>query len=246
MKKTVEIWYLYHSGFAVKLNKKLLIFDYFSNQAANNGPSLYNGVFNPDDFKDHEVFIFASHRHHDHFNPIILEWMNQYPNIRLILSSDIIGYKPHPNILVAQPEKKYAFNNMYIETFTSTDEGTAFLVKTDETCLFHAGDLHWWHWEGEPHSFNKQMESQFKAQIQKLSEHSVDIAFLVVDPRQEKHSLLGLNWFLKEIKCTHVFPMHFSDDYSIMDTILKFKESAQYRANIHLIDKRGQRFLIEL
>lgn len=246
MKKTVEIWYLYHSGFAVKSCGKLFIFDYFSNKAANNGPVLYNGIFSPDEFKDTDVYFFVSHRHHDHYNPVIFDWMKQNPNIRAIISSDVRGYRPCSSIYVAEPDSSYVINDMYIETFTSTDEGIAFLVKADDTCIYHAGDLHWWHWDGEPDSFNKQMEVRFKAQIRKLKKHHIDIAFLVVDPRQENFSLLGLDWFIKEVECPHIFPMHFSDDYSIMNTIQEFKESTQLKPEIHLINKRGQWFPIEI
>lgn len=245
MKKLIEIWYMYHSGFAVKVKQKLLIFDYFCNRAVNNQTSLYNGVFDPEEFKDHEVFFFVSHRHEDHYNPVIIKWMKRNPNIRLIISSDVKDYRPHPNIFVAEPEHKYVINDMDIETYTSTDEGVAYLIKTGGICLFHAGDLNWWHWEGEPDSFNKQMETQYKTQIQKLKNYHIDIAFLVADPRQEKFSLLGLEWFLKEVFCSHVLPMHFADDYSIMSTIQKYGESAKLLAKIHLINQRGQHFLIE-
>jgi len=245
MKKPVEIWYLYHSGFAVKTGGKLLIFDYFSNKAAGKGPALYNGIFSPDEFKDTDVYFFVSHRHHDHYNPVIFDWMKQSPNIRAIISSDVRGFRPHSNTYVAEPDRSYVINDMYIETFTSTDEGIAFLVKTDDTCIYHAGDLHWWHWEGEPDSFNRQMEIQYKAQVQKLAKHSIDIAFLVADPRQEGFSLLGLDWFVKHVECTHIFPMHFSDDYSIMNTIRKYTELNILKPEIHLISKRGQMFPID-
>ena len=168
MKNPVEVWYLYHSGFAAKINNKLLIFDYYSNRPANDGPSLYNGIFNPGDFKDHDVFVFVSHRHRDHYNPVIFRWMNENPNISLIISSDVKGYKSHPNIYKTEPDNKYEIRDIYAETFASTDEGIAFLVKAEETVLFHAGDLHWWHWDGEPDSFNRQMEIQYKAQVEKL------------------------------------------------------------------------------
>jgi len=246
MKKPVEIWYLYHSGYAVKLNRKLFIFDYYSNKAAGNEPALYNGIFNPDDFKDYDVYFFVSDRHYDHYNPVILEWAKKNPNIRAIISSDVEGYKPNSNIYTAEPENSYVINDIYIETYTSTDEGVAFLVKTDDTCIYHAGDLHWWHWDGEPDSFNTQMETQYKAQIRKLAKHSIDIAFLVVDPRQERFSLIGLDWFVKHVECSHIFPMHFSDDYSIMDTIQNYLESNQVRTEIHLINKRGQKFSFEI
>jgi len=246
MGKTVKIWYLYHSGFAVELNGKLLVFDYYLNQAANNEPVLYNGKFSPEWFENKDVYFFASHRHFDHFNPIILRWAEQYPNIRLILSSDIKGYSPNRNIYMSEPEKKYAIDDLYIETYTSTDEGVAFLVKTDGVCLFHAGDLHWWHWEGEPDSFNKEMEQRFKEQIEKLASHKIDIAFIVVDPRQENYSTLGLDWFVKKVECSHIFPLHFSDDLSIMDSIRKFKESGCLKPEIHIINKRGQLFDIHI
>ncbi|WP_083197761.1 MBL fold metallo-hydrolase [Thermoclostridium stercorarium] len=246
MKKKVDVWYLYHSGFAVKMNNKLLIFDYFVNQAANNETVLYNGKFSPECFKDTDVYFFVSHRHYDHYNPIIFRWVEQNPNIRLIISSDIADYTPHPNIHRAEPENEYVIDGLYIETFTSTDEGTAFLVKTDGVCLFHAGDLHWWHWEGEPDSFNRQMEKQFKEQIRKLARHKIDIAFIVTDPRQENFSLLGLEWFVNEVDCAHIFPMHFSDDYSIMDRIRKFMETNRLKSEIHLINRRGQCFNIEI
>lgn len=246
MKKTIDVWYLFHSGFAVKTDKRILVFDYYINQAVNGGPALDNGKFSPEDFRDKDVYFFVSHGHYDHYNPVIFRWAEQNPNIRLIISSDIKGYEQRPNIYSAEPDKKYDIDDMYIETFTSTDEGTAFLVKADGVSLFHAGDLHWWHWEGEPESFNRRMEVQFKEQIGKLSKDGIDIAFVVVDPRQDKFSLLGLDWFVRNVDCAHIFPMHFSEDYSIMDTIRKFIESNMPKPEIHLISSRGQRFHIEI
>ncbi len=243
MNKQIEIWYLYHSGFAVKIGQKLLIFDYYSNKAANSLPCLYNGVFNPEDFRDLDIFIFVSHIHHDHFNPIIFTWMEQNPNIHIIISSDVEGYRANANLTIAETEMSYVIDDIIIETLTSSDEGIAFLVKTEGVSLFHAGDLHWWHWDGEKETINKQMEYQFKTQIQKLENQHIDIAFLVADPRQEDFALLGLEWFLKKISCSHVFPMHFSDNYSIMERIDKISSSNQRSFIMHLISRRGQHFL---
>lgn len=245
MKNKIEIWYLYHSGFAVKTGNKLLIFDYFNDRAANNQSSLYNGVFNSSDFRKLDVYVFVSHQHHDHFNPVIFSWMKHNPNMRLIISSDIKSCNPQDNILLAEPEKKYVIQDINIKTFKSTDEGTAFLIKTDGINLFHSGDLHWWHWDGEPDWWNNQMEQQYKIQIEKLKNYHIDFAFLPVDPRQRKFSLLGLNWFLNEVPCSHVFPMHFADDYSIMKVIQCSGELKPYLSKIHLIKRRGQSFLFE-
>ena len=37
-----------------------------------------------------------------------------------------------------------------IRTLRSTDEGVAFVVHYAGKTIYHAGDLNWWHWEGEP------------------------------------------------------------------------------------------------
>ena len=41
-----------------------------------------------------------------------------------------------------------------IRTLKSTDEGVAFLVEAEGKSIYHAGDLNWWYWEGEPLSWN--------------------------------------------------------------------------------------------
>ena len=70
MNKQIEIWYLYHSGFAVKIGQKLLILIITVTKAANSLPACI-WCIQPEDFRDLDIFIFVSHIHHDHFNPII-------------------------------------------------------------------------------------------------------------------------------------------------------------------------------
>lgn len=43
----------------------------------------------------------------------------------------------------ASPARRHRGRNV------STDEGVAFLVTAEGRTVFHAGDLNWWHWEGE-------------------------------------------------------------------------------------------------
>ena len=54
----MKVTYIHHSSFLVELEKVLLLFDYFQG----NIPEL-------DPEKD--LLVFASHRHGDHFSPVI-------------------------------------------------------------------------------------------------------------------------------------------------------------------------------
>jgi L-ascorbate metabolism protein UlaG (beta-lactamase superfamily) len=68
------IWYLGHTGWAVKTKNHLLIFDYVwvprSSDIPEN-PSLSDGYIDPAEIKDCSVFVFVSHSHGDHFDPAI-------------------------------------------------------------------------------------------------------------------------------------------------------------------------------
>jgi L-ascorbate metabolism protein UlaG (beta-lactamase superfamily) len=242
MKNRVEIWYLYHSGFAVKIQNKLIIFDYYKNRA--NGNDLESGIFNPSFHRDEDVYVFVSHRHRDHFNPVIFEWEKHHPNIKYIISSDVDLLKVRNNMLIVQPDNSYNFYGLHVKTLPSTDEGVAFLVMTDDTILFHAGDLHWWYWHGEPDPWNPNMEKQYKKQIAKLKNVPIDIAFVPVDPRQGAYAAMGLEWFLREVKSSHIFPMHFGSDYTIMETINNLSAINNCQSKIHVISRRGQHYVI--
>ena len=48
-----------------------------------------------------------------------------------------------------------------IASLKSTDEGVAFVVWAEGHSIYHAGDLNWWHWEGEPFPFNENMVTRY-------------------------------------------------------------------------------------
>ncbi|MBP7175622.1 MAG: MBL fold metallo-hydrolase [Thermoclostridium sp.] len=245
MKNVAQIWYLFHSGYAVKYGSRLLIFDYYNNRAEKQKTDLTGGIFDPFAHSDEEIFVFASHKHGDHFNPVILSWEKQHPKLHYILSDDISVPRDVKNVLSVSAEKAYTFSGISIRTLTSTDEGLAFLVKMDDLTLYHAGDLHWWHWDGEPDPWNPDMEKKYKQQIAKLKNTAIDIAFIAVDPRQEEFSHLGISWFLQEVRCPHVFPMHFGKDYSIMEVLRNHPEIKPWLSRIHPVSERGQCFLMK-
>ena len=83
------VWYLGHSGWAVKTQNHLLVFDYWKRDALPDEPALANGAINPLELRDLNVTVFASHAHGDHYMPEIFEWRKTMPKITYIM-----GFKP--------------------------------------------------------------------------------------------------------------------------------------------------------
>lgn len=143
-----KVWYLAHSGFAVQTENSFLIFDYYLDEPK--GGTIAQGVIDPKELAEKNVIVFVSHNHDDHFNPVVFEWQKTIPNIRYILSNDIPEI---PNATMIGPDDTVEQEDLVVKTYRSTDEGVAFLVQIDGLAIYHAGDLNWWHWEGEPETY---------------------------------------------------------------------------------------------
>lgn len=241
-KLNAEVWYLYHSGFAVKTSNHFLIFDYYNDTPFGSQRGLAGGVIDPNEIKDLDVLVFSSHRHSDHFSPKIFAWEKSIPKIQYILSYDIRSHKMPVGALSVSPGENYSAHGAHIMVLRSTDAGVAFLVEADGLTVYHAGDLNWWHWEGEPERDNLLMAKNYKEQINTLKGMRIDFAFVPLDPRLEKQYLWGLDYLMQTADVKAVFPMHFWDDFSALDRIKKDVRAAGYLDKIKLIARRGQKF----
>lgn len=225
--KETHIWYIYHSGFAVKTAKHLLIFDYYRDSPQFSVDALLERMDN------REIIVFASHGHGDHFSPTIFDWQDRKDNIKYVLSHDIITRNNKEDVTEVYPGQKHHLGEITVETLESTDLGVAFLVNCDGITIFHAGDLNWWHWEGEPAEDNQAMEESYKEQVDKLTGQKIDLAFIPVDPRLEEQYALGLVYFMQVVGADMVFPMHFGNDYSIFQ---RLKEDLSPEHLKHVVD----------
>ena len=107
-----------------------------------------------------------------------------------------------------------------LQTLLSTDEGVAFLLHCPEGTIYHAGDLNDWVWEGEPEQCNKQMTGSYRHEINLLKDTPIDVSFIPLDPRQEKDYANGMLYFLKKVKVSKVYPMHYWEQPDIIDKFL--------------------------
>lgn len=237
----MKITYIHHSSFLVELETVTLLFDYTE------GPL-------PEFHKDKPLLVFVSHRHGDHYSEKILEFKEIHENIRYILSDDIGRNRLPKGILkdvtFMKPGERYDFwipdreekNSVQIQTYLSTDEGVAFLIKAEGKIIYHAGDLNNWRWEGEPDSWNEDMAKKYSDEIGKMAGMHIDAAFLPLDPRQEEAFYLGFDEFMTKIQVTHAFPMHCWGDFSVIKRLKDMELSAPYRDRIVDIREDGECF----
>lgn len=209
----MNISYIYHSGFLAETDHCYYLFDYYKGTV----PTLNTKK---------PILVFASHRHPDHYNPEIFRLLQEQgmESITAVLAKDI-PVKRYPQGIDAI---KVTFHQTYelpynttLRTLLSTDEGVAFLVQCPEGTIYHAGDLNDWVWEGETEQYNKQMTGSYRHEINLLKDVPIDIAFLPLDPRQEKHYANGMLYFLKKINVKKIYPMHYWEQPEIVGKFLR-------------------------
>ena len=230
-----KVWYLAHSGFAVQTESSFLIFDYYLDEPK--GGTIEQGVIDPKELAEKNVIVFVSHNHDDHFNPVVFEWQKTIPNIRYILSNDISEI---PNAIMIGPNDTVEQENLVVKTYRSTDEGVAFLVQIDGLAIYHAGDLNWWHWEGEPETYNIKMADDYKKQIDLLAGERIDLAFVPLDPRQERQYDWGIKYLLERNDVPYVVPMHFWNQPDVIDRLLVEPYMSCHANRICPLRHRGQ------
>ncbi|OGD36575.1 MAG: hypothetical protein A2V45_00790 [Candidatus Aminicenantes bacterium RBG_19FT_COMBO_58_17] len=135
------IWYLYHSGWAVKTRNYLLIFDYTEPSERPTKRSLDSGSIDPAEIGAQNVTVFVSHRHSDHFDPLILGWRAAVKSIRYIWGWE--GEGVPADIHFGSERRSVAVDGLEIMNIHHNFDGipeSAFLVKADGLTLLHAGD----------------------------------------------------------------------------------------------------------
>ena len=152
----IQATFLGHSGFLVETASACLLFDWSEGEL----PPL----------PEKPLLVFASHRHQDHFQPQIFALDDGNRNVCFLLGSDLkltdsrrqrwhISSETASRCHVMKGGDSVAIGSARVEALTSTDEGVAFLVSCDGLTIYHAGDLNWWHWEGEDPNWNRNMEA---------------------------------------------------------------------------------------
>jgi len=206
------VWYLEHSGMAVRKDDNLFIFDYWKQQTSANNPSLYNGWINPEEIKDLNVYIFVSHSDIDHYDKRILDWQNQIPKLKYIF-----GFRPEatndyrqnnynlPGYVYVPKDTSCVVDGILIRTLSSPiDDGSGFYIELNGLKFFHSGDAVN---QGKtlPDSYSISVD-HMAAQIKGL-----DFAFLPMlgcGMNDVEALNIGTDYFILKLNPTVIIPMH--------------------------------------
>lgn len=236
----MKITYIHHSGFLAETNQALLLFGFAG------------GILPPLD-PAKTLVVFVSHRHEDHFNPDIFTLADSHPHTVYVLSDDIwqnrVPEKHFSRTHFIDPGRMIHLaegGGILIHTFRSTDEGVAFLVEAGGKTIYHAGDLNDWQWNGESLSWNHTMKANYQKELETIHRLGIipDAAMVPLDGRQEDLFYLGLHEFMCQVGAGMVFPMHFWNDFSVIDRLKSLECSDSYRDKIAEIQTEGQSFEI--
>lgn len=233
----MKITFLHHSAFLVELPDCTLLFD-------------WTGEPLPAFDRTLPLYVFASHHHNDHYTPAIFRLGME--GVTYILASCIrlsarrrAEYAiDDAHVIRLSAGKTAEIGDLTVTTIRSTDAGVAFLVKAGDKTLFHAGDLNWWHWEGENPAWNDKMARDFAASCDRLRGVRADAAFLPLDPRQEDAFWWGFHRFMTTLDAGTAFPMHCWGDFSVIPRLKALPESAPYRDRVADITGDGESFLL--
>lgn len=234
------IWYLGHAGWAIKTKNHLLIFDYvsvFRSGKTPENPSLENGYIDPAEIKDCSVFVFVSHSHGDHFDPMIFEWEKSVANIRYIF-----GWKADSNPkyhYLTEPRTKSTIDGFEIfninHAFDGIPEG-AFLLKGDGLVIFHSGD----------HGCTgEEIDPLFKTNIDYLAqqENQIDLAFISQFGSRAGGEVNNGNLYtIEKLEPKITFPMHQGGGERFYKKFAKEAREKGAKTSVCCAEKRGDRF----
>ncbi len=235
----MKVTYLKHSGFLIEWEHCYWIFDYYQGKI----PQLDEGrpifVFCSHSHSDHfNPAVFALGRQYPKVSYIFSSQVRsacrklERKSGGVCLTSEEIAQvcgKTEEGRVLSVPEVYFlagrsetmfsdeAGEMLKVFTLRSTDCGCAFLINYRGKTIYHAGDLHWWIWANESEAANQQMTGNFKKEMEYVEGNTIDLAFVPLDARLEETYGWGMSYFLEHAEVRHVFPMHFWDDFSVMD-----------------------------
>lgn len=237
----MKVTYIAHSGYMIELEQATLIFDYYSGEY----PKIRG---------DMDLYVFVSHSHPDHYNKQIYNlFEKEGKDTYYVLSADIFKKEIEQVIASGVSEERILYikenlegwiGDAEVQTLRSTDIGVAFLVKLGGMCIYHAGDLNWWHWEEEGPVYCEMMKRKYQYEISKIEGEHIDVACVILDPRMSREGyLLGMDYFMKHVNADYVFPMHFFEEgYQVCQRFLEEGNMDAYKGQFMPVTKECESF----
>lgn len=225
------IFYIGHSANVLKIEGKVLVFDYPY------GTRAFKDILYPvevGDLRGQNIYVFASHTHGDHFNTGILAWKQRIENIKYVLSYDI-ARKP-ADAIIARPGKTFYVDGMKVRGYPSTDAGVAFSIYLGGKHIYFSGDNGYWNWKK-----NKSEEDYVLEALSCIDRKKpIDIAFQVCMAKAEGIGEGGIGIFAELFQPRLLIPIHSNGDYSINKKVERQLEVRGFKGRYWPVAGKGQ------
>lgn len=219
------VTYIEHSCFLVETAECYLLFDYYGGEVPL--PAL-------DPAKP--LLLFSSHAHHDHFSREIFALRDRYPSAIFVLSADIpvptavqpftCPMLPHEHRLLQLAGGR---GTVSIDTLRSNDEGVAFIIRLGDLCIYHAGDLNNWWWDGDVE--DQKLADIYHEELERIRGRHFSAAFIPLDPRL-KGWWKGIEDFMHYADADAIFPMHNFGEKGLPKKFLALDCAADYKNRV--------------
>ena len=219
------VTYIEHSCFLVETAECYLLFDYYGGEVPL--PAL-------DPAKP--LLLFNSHAHHDHFSKQIFSLRDRYPRALFVLSADIpvptavqpftCPMLPHEHRLLQLAGGR---GTVSIDTLRSNDEGVAFIIRIGDLCIYHAGDLNNWWWDGDVE--DQKLADIYHEELERIRGQHFTTAFIPLDPRL-KGWWKGIEDFMHYADADAIFPMHNFGEKGLPKKFLALDCAADYKNRV--------------
>ena len=233
-----KVWFLGHSGWAVKTQKHFLVFDYscITWDRKPDDTCLSSGCIIPAQIQDQNVTVFCTHNHRDHYDARIFNWREVIPEIEYVFCQDQNTDGNEYTLVPVHEAKKIGDIDVYAHH--STDLGGGYLVKVDGITILHMGD----HANGEDG-----LMKEFTDEIDLLSQQTnkIDILFGGVrgcslgEPEQVKK---GIYYTLEKLKPELFIPMHAGAHSFVYKDFVEQARADGIEVEMKYVIHKGDRF----
>jgi L-ascorbate metabolism protein UlaG (beta-lactamase superfamily) len=231
----VEVWYMGHCGFAVRVGEKLLVFDYLSERGTRaedlSGGGFADGAIDPADLAGLDVYVFVTHSHSDHYDPAILAWADHTENIQYFFGWEA-GDDPEHHYLVG-PRATAEVDGLQAYTINSHHSGVpevAYLVQVEGRWIYHNGD------------YRQDYLSDFPY-LRTLTDH-MDVAFTAGLHDERWQYTHQAHYLMEHFQPCALFPMHHGDQEEEGEAFARVMAERGYSTFIPVPLRRGDHWVI--
>jgi L-ascorbate metabolism protein UlaG (beta-lactamase superfamily) len=239
------VWYLRHAGWAVRLGDALLVFDYqeelgMEDVTDDTPRNLENGFIDPDEIGDLEVFVFVTHAHGDHYDPVIFEWQSEIERLTYFIGWDEEPESHCERFTGADADCRTMggmrataeVDGIQVYTIDSHHNDipeVAYLVRHGDWIVYHNGD----YMADYGHDY---------AYLKTISDR-IDVAFVSALPGKSWPHVSRAVHLAREFDVPVLFPIHFRD-LEMCEGFVAEVAAEGVTAEVTCPTARGQRFVV--